>query len=462
MNKIKLNKYQSISFFILAIIISALCFLPCLTVKNTSYALIESTGGYTGVMEDLQKDESFDVKNYPVIENDYSLQVITIAESAENELFVYVYQPSADDNFCASYITLSHNFHNALDVKVYSLTLLDSDNVFYKYVVNECIVNSDQVRYYEIIDILRPFNKKVDTNETDNIINDVTYKVAKQFVFNGKGENLTVSVFDTETIEITDKYVGFCRYLDGYNLWPTSCDAHFVAFDTDKPIDKLYEADVYYKSQSYKYTEIKYSSKDPYYTFGDIEENYKYLNYTQEGSYTANGLGGYTYNFPRIQTSAEFIKSEEWSNVFEYGVFNVGMSTSLQENVKSQIENKSFVLRFAETDYYKTYYEPSKRMVTRGTIIQSVKILRLKFETNGVTYNLGVVDNMQSGNGDPANNFSREISIPAKVQLAIILILLIVICILFPQVAPYILKILLWIVTAPFKLIKIIIETFKN
>ena len=44
---------------------------------------------YTGVLEDLQKDESFSESYYPVVADDYSLQMVQIAESSDKELFVY-------------------------------------------------------------------------------------------------------------------------------------------------------------------------------------------------------------------------------------------------------------------------------------------------------------------------------------------------------------------------------------
>lgn len=49
---------------------------------------------YSGVLDDLKKDSSFDESFYPVVANDYSLQMIQIAESVNGELFLYVYQPS--------------------------------------------------------------------------------------------------------------------------------------------------------------------------------------------------------------------------------------------------------------------------------------------------------------------------------------------------------------------------------
>ncbi|UKI52459.1 MAG: hypothetical protein L6V79_02950 [Clostridium sp.] len=49
---------------------------------------------YSEVLDDLKKDTSFKPENYPTKADDYSLQIIQLAESTDKELFVYVYQPS--------------------------------------------------------------------------------------------------------------------------------------------------------------------------------------------------------------------------------------------------------------------------------------------------------------------------------------------------------------------------------
>ena len=61
---------------------------------QTAYA----ESGYSGVLDDLQKDDSFDESHYPAIADDYSLKLIQIAESVDGELFLYVYQPSGKPN----------------------------------------------------------------------------------------------------------------------------------------------------------------------------------------------------------------------------------------------------------------------------------------------------------------------------------------------------------------------------
>ena len=50
---------------------------------------------YSDALEDLRKDETFDVSEYPATSGDYSLHVIQLAESEQGELLIYVYQPAA-------------------------------------------------------------------------------------------------------------------------------------------------------------------------------------------------------------------------------------------------------------------------------------------------------------------------------------------------------------------------------
>ena len=60
----------------------------------------------TEVLEDLSRDKSFNPDNYPTKTDDYSLQIIQLAESVDKELFAYVYQPSGKaKDFKASSIT---------------------------------------------------------------------------------------------------------------------------------------------------------------------------------------------------------------------------------------------------------------------------------------------------------------------------------------------------------------------
>ena len=202
---------------------------------------------YTSVLDDLQQDENFDVTSYPYITEDYSLQVITIAESVNDELFVYVYQPAGPAiTLEAASINISTDAENVDTYHNYTLSTLSIAGVFQKYKVNDFSLPENEERVYEISSILRPFNEKIDKAPAEGqTIDEVSYAVGKRFKINDDG----MSVVDVELITVTDKYVGFMRYSTPNIFARTGCDVHFVAFSTDKKIDMLLEADVYYQSQ---------------------------------------------------------------------------------------------------------------------------------------------------------------------------------------------------------------------
>ena len=110
--------------------------------------------------KDLTKDESFNVEDYPAIANDYSLQVIQIAESVNGELFVYVYQPSdATKDLTATTIRMSQSIGENAKWRDYDLTLLSTEGVLDKYRVEGITILSDVVRYYDIAAIHRAFDE---------------------------------------------------------------------------------------------------------------------------------------------------------------------------------------------------------------------------------------------------------------------------------------------------------------
>ena len=95
-----------------------------------------------------------------------------------------------------------------------------------------------------------------------------------------------------------------------------------------------------------------------------------------------------------------------------------------------------------------TYYH------SEATIVGNVTILRLKFETDGITYNLGVIDNKQTESREPSNSTSTSVGIndiphigkgiPYILMLALLLLLLV-------PLLPYIVKLILWLISLPCK-----------
>ena len=421
----------------------------------------------TEVLEDLSKDKSFNSDNYPLKTDDYSLQIIQLAESVNKELFVYVYQPSGD-KVKASSINISTTINDEISYYNYKLELLNSDDTLFKYKVAGLEVKTAPVRYYAISSVYRPYNADIDDNKSgNNAINEVNYAVNKQYCFGEINGKPYVNCVEIETIVVTDKFVGFVRYPDGFKLFTGAgaCDSHFVAFNTDKKIDKLFEADVYYTTQKVSYD--FFTEDSPFsIKFGDSKtDNYAYLKYTDKVEHTGGGFFAGTYKWDRIQSVDDFIKTEDRTTVYYGAVLNSKVSSQLSDEALNDLKGKKWVLRFTETSYDKsprsgmgaaTYYH------AETTMVGNVTILRLKFETDGITYNLGVIDNKQTGSTEPSNSIDIKVEPNATGKGIIYLILFVLLLVLLAPLLPYVLNTVIFIVSLPIKLVSEIIKLIKS
>lgn len=430
-------KIKTIHCFIAALTLClAVAFFLCSFQLTAVYA---QTNGYSQVLSDLDRSENFNISDYPARQGDYSLKVITLAESENNELFVYVYQPSGEGkNLRASSINISLGTGDELSYKNYKLKLINSEDVFYKYAVEGLTVNLLPKRYYSVSSIFRPFDESIDEQAEDgNKITEVVYEVAKQYCFTTKDGQTYVEVVDIQTIEVTDKFVGFVRYSDGFKLYVGACDSHFVAFDTDKPMDKLLEADVYYTSQSYSYSFITFVGES--HTFGEKQDNYAYLTYTDRVEHNGGGLFAGTYTWDRIETVDEFIaENDGWQNVYSGAIIDVNVGSEITEEGKAALKGKKWVLRFAETGY--SLNSGYGSVTSFSTLVGDVTILRLKFETDGVVYNLGVVDNKQTGSDKPINSETINVTVSDNFKRILSIILLVLVLLLLLPVFKLVFK----------------------
>ena len=415
---------------------------------------------YSGVMEDLKKDTSFKPENYPSKADDYSLQIIQLAESVNKELFVYVYQPSGD-KVKASSINISTTINDEISYHNYKLELLNFDGTLFKYKVTGLEVKTDPVRYYAISSVYRPYNADIDDNKSgNNTINEVNYAVNRQYCFGEINGKPYVNCVDIETIVVTDKFVGFVRYKDGFKLYVGACDSHFVAFNTNKPMDKLLEADVYYTTQSYDWSSVPFVGVKE--TFGDKADKYAYLKYTDKVEHTGGGLFAGTYKWDRIQTIDDFIKGENRENIYHGAVLDVKTSSKLTDEALTELKGKKWVLRFAETSYSLSGYSTTGSTFESYTLVGDVTILRLKFETDGITYNLGVIDNKQTGGKEPSNETDIDISLNKRGKMILYLLMLILLIILLAPILPYVLQAIVWIISLPFKGISAVVKSTKR
>ena len=394
-------------FVIAVLLLSFFCLIESeLSINKASAETTTATSSITAesdVLDDLscyQSDDenlSFNPENYPEIASAYSLNLITIAESATKELFVYVYQPCHDiEGLVASSISISllpSNDEKA-EWNLYSLTLLDNSGVFDKYRVNGLKVSSDDVRYYDITRISRPYNENVDKSDSSGgnlvpvatsdgqTVDEVPFEVGFLWEVKTVDGLVTYHTSTVETIEITDKIVGKIRYVDGYGLVHKYCDSHFVAFCTDKQIDKLLEAELSYVwEEGYRYYD---DGDDEWEIESGPNKEEIIVKHDETGSNSGDkGLWGKKYTWSRIHGPSAIVLDE-----------NIEMYDSKTINDLIDME---WVLRFTETEYENSYIA----QCSHETRISKVTILRLKFVTDGVPYNLGVVDNSQTGPDDP-------------------------------------------------------------
>lgn len=436
----------------------------------------DNVSSYTNVLEDLQKDENFNVESYPKDTSDLSLKVIQVAETTGNELLVYVYQPSIDKQYMATTINISVS--TELKYDNYKLVYLNNEETLFKYKVSGLKVSSDVGRHYDISSIYRAFVKGVDEEAgNDNTVSEIAYNVGQKWQAVTIDGSVYYHKIDVETIEITDKFVGFVRYEGGFKLLPnTSCDSHFVAFSTNKLIDNLISADVYFKTQKMHYYEPT-SIFNP--TYGTVEENNVSLSYTDKAkvSVPADIFGKITYKWDRIQSVEDFKNDVNFNNVYNRGLINTTVMSKISDEGMASLDEKQWVLRF-----YESNYTENSKLVNSGlgqmpvvdckrTIVSDVSILRLEFETDGVVYNLGVIDNKQTGGDEPINDFeikndySKLLKIFGLVVLVVIvlvaLVLLSVLSPLFQAIFVvigkgiyYIFKGLWWLISAPFSVFK--------
>lgn len=429
----------------------------------TVYAATSSNTLYTNVIDDLKKDSGFKPSNYPENAEDYGLQVIQLAESADKELFIYVYQPSGQTkNFTACSVNISTTINDNISFINYKLQKLNSNGVFFKYKVSDFTVKTEPTRYYAISSIYRPFDESIDKPASDgNTVTEVNYNVSKQYCFGEINGKPYVNCVDIETIVVTDKFVGFVRYKDGFKLYVGACDSHFVAFNTDKPIDKLLEADVYYTMQKYSWSVVPLQGEKE--TFGEKSENYAYLKYTDKVEHTGGGLFAGTYKWDRIETTQQFISENDLTqNVYSGAIIDVSVANKITDEGKAALQGKKWVLRFAETSYSLSGYPSTGSTFENTTLVGDVTILRLKFETDGITYNLGTIDNKQTGSDKPINGEIFEIIINNRGKRILAILAAILLLIILAPLLPYIIKFVVCVISLPFKVITALFKGIKK
>ncbi|MDE6667674.1 MAG: hypothetical protein K2K38_04935 [Clostridia bacterium] len=415
MLKKKRNTKKLISFVFVLFVLFSL--ISGIGVGGNAYADTDLSG-YTNVMDDLQKDEEFNAAEYPdnkedydksiyaEIANFYSLHVIQIAESTAGGLFVYVYQPAANITpLTATSINmaLTDKIGGVLDenteltdedsADVYNLIFLNRNSVFAKYKVTNFSVTNGSVRYYNITSIYRVWVEGLDDpTGNDNVIDEVSFRVGKLFTAKTVNGNVSYTCEQKDIVTITDKYVDFLRYKNGVSgvVWARKdyTDSHYVAFSTDWDISNLYDVDVSFIIQPMK------------------AEKSGNLSFPFEAGASSKVTIKVDKEMTGENTPSGWFKSKyySWERIQSVEAFKADPNNKLEADTKNNLNGKQWVLRFYETDYFVEEHDMYGSLSTTSyTSVKELTILRLHFKSNGVVYNLGVLDNKQSADDKPGN-----------------------------------------------------------
>ncbi len=373
---------------------------------------------YSFVMDDLNKDSTFDTSKYPVTASEHTINVFQVAESSSGQLFLYVYNPITNGiKLDASYINMSTEIYESKNptYKFYSLTKLSESEQFTKYLVNDFKVKSASSRYYNIVCIYTPYNAKIHepAKQSDDIKNYVGVPVAKCFQAVTKNNVTTYCCMKIDYVDVDISAVGFIRYPD--EIFPqhdTNTDAHFIAFKANNfDVKKVYDATVYYSYHTYYlYADGSYSNE----SIGKTKWEHLEVKYDEVGSNEGGGFLGlglltsrvYTWN--RIMTIEEF---QENTDDLKNGELHFVGEDALSE--------AQFVIRYLETPYTYFYSQPFGGALTISetkTVVEGVTILRLKFATPEGVFNLGVVADIVSDDGKPDFEVTPETNVKENIE----------------------------------------------
>ncbi|MCI8458060.1 MAG: hypothetical protein HFE46_00095 [Clostridia bacterium] len=338
------------------------------------------------ILLELQKDPDFKIADYPYTENDLSLHLFQIAESTDGQLYVYVYHPGGweDKRVLALHLNLSTTHINGTPsgYNFFALTPIAGEKTVYKYAVDDFTVKSDAVRYYDIASITRSFIAGVDEEPGgDNVITEKAYPVGQAWTATGMGEHVKYSMITRDVVDVTSKYVAAVKFPD------TSTYNHIIAFTADRTFDELYEAELIYTKQDVK---LSKGSNKVLWKGSQIDVTDVIVADHKETVTTPNGNKN-VYSWEKIQTSKACVDGWTWNED--------APAYSENKGIRANVLQHDWVIRFLTTSY-KEYLDDPVRPT--GTIAERTQvfdtcILRLKYETAGIVYDLGAVDDVQSG-----------------------------------------------------------------
>ncbi len=358
----------------MALLVLLLCVVGINRPPRQSYAANEK---YTGVLEDLYRAPDFD-KTYYTGASEQKVRLIQIAVGVDHELFVYTYEPGFDYTFSDIVFNTETEFEK-IDFRSYRLQCVDNAEGFFKYVVLDYEV-PERTHSYAISKLFYPVQNAVEDN------NKVTYDyvpVEQIFTVTVTDGVYTYSSEVLKTISVTDKYVGFSRKLETYTMGDvkTVTMCYFIAFNTDLLMEDLLEAQIEYWEDSYDSVGRLIAEHDPNSPPTNVtiksDQSESFTHDVNSEWWFISWKSGEAHRTFKLISKPEVFTSETG-----FTVPNAKDGSPYDWVVNFKFDSKEYAYPGIKVGPYRAPADAS--------------ILRLKFETNGVTYNLGVLDNRAS------------------------------------------------------------------
>lgn len=371
----KKNKLgRMLGLLAMALFVLLLCLIGISSPPWQSHAADEK---YTGVLEDLYRAPDFDKTHYTGA-SEQKVQLIQIAVGVDHELFVYTYEPGFDYTFSDIVFNTESDFEK-IDFRSYKLQCVDNSEGFFKYVVRDYKV-PERTHSYAISKLFYPVQNAVEDN------NKVTYNyipVEQIFTVTVTNGVYTYSSEVLKTITVTDKYVGYARRaetsISGDVKTLTSC--YYIAFNTDLLMENLLEAQIEYWEDRYDPMGRLLEAHDPNSSPTNVT-----ISSDQSGDFVHDVDSEwwfFSWKTGEVHRTFKFIsKPEVFKSETGFTVPN-----AKDGNPYDWVVN----FKFDKREYGGLGIKPGAYSAPADA-----SILRLKFETNGVTYNLGVLDNRSS------------------------------------------------------------------
>lgn len=368
---------------------------------------------YSNVLDDLQKDEKFDAADYPILtvdyvngvnadndtENDQALmEVIQIAETTSDELFIYVYQPTNSElDLTATGVLLSTEFTpdgQNINPEIFYLELVSTDSVFDKYVVKDFNVSEESYRYYNIVTLYRNFNPTIDEVTEGGVVEnfEIGIGVGQQWCVYYQNNQVVYEMNTFETVELDIGYTGSVNFSSGFTFNSIhgsfeSGDLWFISFNVeDYIVDKIFDADLVYKIRTKEHI---FGTGIDETTYGDWSEDIPVtLKNEDTATYEGAGIFAREYKWNTISKSDDFITQLENQDVI------------ISDEMRNALSENDWIFAFLQTERTTNMY--GYNQTTWSSNVSAVTVIRLHFmDITGQVYNLGVVSDRVSPDDIP-------------------------------------------------------------